>query len=531
MPYHYPYSSKRTVVYGRAMSLASNPSAAVAGEEILRAGGNAVDAAVAVAAAQTVVEPTSNGLGSDLFAIVAMNGTLYGYNGSGKSPEDLSLEAMKEKGYDAMPPYLPESVGVPGAVKAWADIHRLHGKLPFKDVLAPAMRYAKEGFILSPTVATLWKKELVARKHCKGPLYDAFWDIFSNDGEAPRAGEVVKQPEMYATLSAIAEDRGESFYRGAIAEKIARFLKAHGGYMDLSDLSRHETLPVDPLSISFEGHEVWELPPNGQGISVLMALEILKHKDLIPDDGASAHFTAEAIKRAMTDAARYVADPDFMRLTPDDLLNPNYLKRCADALKENAELMTYGHPLDRSTVYFATGDRDGNMVSMIHSNYDGFGSGIVVPETGISLNNRLLNFTLEAGHDNVLAGGKRPYHTIIPGFLTKNGKPRAAFGVMGGFMQPQGHVQTLLQLLRYGRNPQSALDAPRFMWTGDKTLVVEADYDKGAVEELIRRGHHVIRPDDDLDMGRGQYLLYDESEGIYCAGTEKRTDGTIAVLY
>ena len=454
----YPYSSKRSLTYGRAMALASNPSAAAAGRKILEAGGNAVDAAVAMAAAQVVAEPTSNGLGSDLFAIVAMNDALYGYNGSGKSPAAISLAAMKAKGYDAMPDFGIEAAGVPGAVRAWADIHKKHGRLPFKEVLAPAIEYAEKGFVLSPTVARLWAMELEKRRGNRGPLYDAFWAQFS-----------------------------------------------------------------------FEGAEVWELPPNGQGISVLMALEILKHKPTSPDDGKSAHYIAEAIKRAMTDAAKYVADPAFMSLSPEDLLNPDYLKKCSDAIGEEAETVRYGNPLDRSTVYFCAGDKDGNMVSMIQSNYDGFGAGIVVPETGISLNNRLLNFTFEDGHDNCLAGNKRPYHTIIPGFLTKEGKPYGAFGVMGGFMQPQGHVQTLLQLLRYGRNPQAALDAPRFMWTGDKDLVVEEDYDADAVEELIRRGHRVIRPPHDLDMGRGQYMLYDRDRKVYIGGTEKRCDGTISV--
>ncbi|MDD7363786.1 MAG: gamma-glutamyltransferase family protein [Peptoniphilus sp.] len=530
MYHNYPYPSKRTVVYGRAAALASNPSAATAGEEILRRGGNAVDAAVAIAAAQTVVEPTSNGLGSDLFAILSIDGKLYGYNGSGKSPKALRIEEIRKKGYDCLPPHAPESVGVPGAVKAWVDIHRAHGRLPFKDVLAPAMRYAKEGYILSPTVARLWQKEFEKRKDATGPLYDAFWKQFSRDGEAPKPGDVITQPDLYRTLAKIADDEGEDFYRGETAGRIATFLREHGGYMDISDLAEHETLAVDPLSISFDGCEVWELPPNGQGISVLMALKILRDKLLLPDDGVSAHLTAEAIKRAMTDAARYVADPAYMSLTPEDLLSDAYLKKCADDIGEEAESMTYGNPLDRSTVYFCTGDDDGNMVSMIQSNYDGFGSGIVVPGTGISLNNRLLNFSLEDGHDNCLAGGKRPYHTIIPGFLTKGGRPYGAFGVMGGFMQPQGHVQTLLQLLRYGRNPQSALDAPRFMWTGEKTLVVEDDYDEGAVEELLRRGHVVVRAEDNLDMGRGQYLLYDEKTGVYCAGTEKRTDGYIATI-
>ena len=526
----HPYSSKRSLTYGRAMALASNPSAAAAGRKILEAGGNAVDAAIAMAAAQVVVEPTSNGLGSDLFAIVAMNDVLCGYNGSGKSPAAISLAAMKAKGYDAMPDFGIEAPGVPGAVRAWTDIHKKHGRLPFKEVLAPAIEYAEKGFVLSPTVARLWAMELEKRKANLGHLYDAFWAQFSFKGEAPKAGDVITFPDMTRTLKSIAEDGGVAFYKGTIAEKIEAFMKKHGGFMRKSDLAAQETLEVKPLALSFEEAEVWELPPNGQGISVLMALEILKHKPTIPDDGKSAHVIAEAIKRAMTDAAKYVADPEFMSLSPEDLLNPDYLKKSSDAIGEEAEIVRHGNPLDRSTVYFCAGDKDGNMVSMIQSNYDGFGAGIVVPETGISLNNRLLNFTFEEGHDNCLAGGKRPYHTIIPGFLTKEGKPYGAFGVMGGFMQPQGHVQTLLQLLRYGRNPQAALDAPRFMWTGEKDLVVEEDYDEKAVKELIRRGHRVIRPPHDLDMGRGQYMLYDRDRKVYIGGTEKRCDGTISVV-
>ncbi len=527
---NYPYPSKRTVTYGRAMALASNPSAAGAGRKILEAGGNAVDGAIAMAAAQTVVEPTCNGLGSDLFAIVSIGGKLYGYNGSGKSPASLSMEKIKAKGLDALPPYGVESVGVPGAVRAWRDIHKKHGRLPFRQVLAPAIRYAEEGFILSPTVARLWAMEFEKRCACTGSLYDSFWSTFSRKGRAPESGSLLRLPDHARTLRRIAEDGGRSFYEGDIAKKIAAFLQDYGGAMTAEDLKNHRTLSVAPLSTSFHGIDVWELPPNGQGITVLMALNILRHFDLKADDEASIHYTAEAIKRAMTDGAKCIADPDFMNVRVEDLLSDDYAKKCAQNLTETAQTMIYGDPLDRSTVYFCIGDDEGNMVSMIQSNYDGFGAGIVVPGTGISLNNRLLNFSMEEGHANELAGGKRPYHTIIPGFLTKDGNPYGAFGVMGGFMQPQGHVQTLLQLLAYGRNPQAALDAPRFMWTGDKTVVMEPDFDPNIIESMLARGHDVRIPKHDLDMGRGQYLLYDRRQKHYVGGTEKRTDGYIAVV-
>ena len=525
----YPYSSKRSMTYGRAMALASNPAAAAAGRKILEAGGNAVDGAVAMAAAQTVAEPTSNGLGSDLFAIISTGGKLYGYNGSGKSPAAISLAAVKERGYASMPLYGIESVGVPGAVRAWADIHKKHGRLPFKEVLAPAIQYAEKGYVLSPTVARLWAMELKKRKANTATVYDGFWSAFSENGKAPEAGDILRLPHHARTLKAIAEDGGKSFYEGEIAEKIAAFMKASGGFMRAEDLKNHETLEVEPLSATFHGTEVWELPPNGQGITVLMALKILSRFDLKADDPASIHYTAEAIKRAMTDGAHYIADPDYMELTTEDLLSDAYAKKCGEAFGEKAQAMTYGNPLDRSTVYFCIGDKDGNMVSMIQSNYEGFGAGIVVPETGISLNNRLLNFSMEEGRANALDGSKRPYHTIIPGFLTRGGKPYGAFGVMGGFMQPQGHVQTLLQLLAYGRNPQSALDAPRFMWTGDKRIEMEADFDSAIIQSMKERGHDVHIPEHDLDMGRGQYMLYDRKRKIYVGGTEKRCDGTIAV--
>lgn len=527
----YPYSSKRSMTYGRALALASNPAAAAAGRKILEAGGNAVDGAVAMAAAQTVVEPTSNGLGSDLFAIISTGGKLYGYNGSGKSPAAISLAAVKERGYETMPLYGIESVGVPGAVRAWADIHKKHGRLPFKEVLAPATQYAEKGFVLSPTVARLWAMELEKRKANTATVYDGFWATFSEKGRAPEAGDILRLPHHARTLKAIAEDGGKSFYEGEIAEKIDAFMKAHGGFMRAEDLKNHETLEVEPLSATFRGTEVWELPPNGQGITVLMALKILSRFDLKADDPQSIHYTAEAIKRAMTDGAHYIADPDYMEVTTEDLLSDAYAKKCAEAFGEKAQAITYGNPLDRSTVYFCIGDKDGNMVSMIQSNYEGFGAGIVVPETGISLNNRLLNFSMEEDRANTLAGNKRPYHTIIPGFLTRGGKPYGAFGVMGGFMQPQGHVQTLLQLLAYGRNPQSALDAPRFMWTGDKRIEMEADFDPAIIQSMKERGHDVHIPEHDLDMGRGQYLLYDEARKVYMGGTEKRCDGTIAVAY
>lgn len=528
--YHsYPYPSKRSAVYAPAMALASTPLAAEAGRTVLEQGGNAIDAAIAMAAAQTVVEPTSNGLGSDLFTVFSFGGALYGFNGSGKSPASISPEALQKKGFDKIPPYGIEPVGVPGAVDAWRTVHEAFGALSFLEVLAPAIRYAKDGFVISPTVSALWARELRTRKHCTGPVFDAFWHTFAPEGRAPRPGEIFSNPDQAETLIAIAESKTEAFYRGTLAEKISEFSATFGGFLSAADLAAHQTLRVEPLSLDFEGTTVYELPPNGHGISVLMALAMLKPWKIDLDTPLGVHRTVEAVKRAMTDCARFVTDPDHMRVRCEDLLSDAFIRRRRNDIADTAKIVEYCHPLAPSTVYFAVGDTAGNMVSMIQSNYDGFGSGVVVPGTGISLNNRLLNFSLEAGHDNILAGGKRPYHTIIPGFLTKDGAPYAAFGVMGGFMQPQGHVQTLLRLLVSGANPQAALDAPRFMWTGEDRIACESTYAPEILDFLRASGHAVTIPGDELDMGRGQILV--RENGVYCGGTEKRCDGYIAALY
>ncbi|MDO5301801.1 MAG: gamma-glutamyltransferase family protein [Tissierellia bacterium] len=522
----YPFPSQRTALCGKQMAAASTPSVAKAGITVLDAGGNAVDAAVAMAAAATVVEPTSNGLGSDLFAIVAKDEKLWGLNASGKSPRSMSIEALKERGWDELPHQGVAPVTTPGAVSGWMALTEKLGRRTLAENLAPAIALAREGFHLSPTVARLWEKAHESFLPFKGE--EAFQGLFQTffPRGVPRAGELVALPEMARSLELIAASNGQSFYQGELAGEIHRFMEAHGGFLSLEDLRDHSPLWVEPLSVNYRGVTVHELPPNGHGISVLEALRILEDGQYEFGTADTLHRQIEAIKMAMTDAAAHVTDPDFMKVDPHKLLSDAFIEKRRKGLSMTAAQVE-PVAVTPSTVYLTAADRDGMMVSLIQSNYEGFGSGIVVPETGISLNNRLANFATEEGHVNGLAGGKRPYHTIIPGMLTREGTALGSFGVMGGFMQPQGHLQVLMNLLDFGMNPQAALDAPRFMWTGKNAVDVE-DFAPEVLAELSRRGHQLRRPEDFLDMGRGQIILKLPLGG-YQGGTEPRTDGTIYI--
>lgn len=535
----YPYASRRSVVFAKnGMACAGNPLCASVGLQVLLSGGNAVDAAVAMAASEPLFEPTGNGLGADCFAIVAHQGELFGINGSGPAPAAASISEIKRRAAAAgepdadklIPPYGVLPVDVPGAVGAWAALHERFGRLPFEAVLAPAIRYAESGFPVSPNVARWWRVALERyQKYADHPAFRGFFETFIKaEGKSTvQPGELFRCPDMARTLRLIAQTKGEAFYRGELARAIDGFMKANGGFLAAEDLAAYAPEWVRPISASFCGCEVWELPPNGQGISVLMAMKMLALRNTAQKTGVEAlHEMIEIVKLSLSDAAAHVAEPRAMRSSVRALLSEDYLRTRASLVGAEALDSAPGMPASPSTVYFCAADAQGTMVSMIQSNYRGFGSGVIIPGTAISLNDRGQCFSLEAGHPNALAGGKRPYHTIIPGFLTKDGVPYGAFGIMGGLMQPQAHVQVLFNLLARKMNPQAALDAPRWQWSAGRRVEFEQGFAGSVLAALSRRGHQtIVNPDDDV-MGRGQMILRDGS-GVLCGATERRTDGQI----
>lgn len=527
----YNYPSRRNVIYGkRGMVATSQPQAAQAGLDILKKGGNAVDAAIAVASALTVVEPTSNGIGSDNFAIICMNDRLYGLNSSGFAPAGISAQKLKEKGYNEIPKHGFIPVTVPGAPAGWAELSKRFGKLSLKDAMSPAIEYAENGYPVSPITSSQWQHAFeIYSNVLKGEEFKYWFETFAPKGRAPQPGETVVLKDHARTLQEIAETNAESFYRGNLAEKIGAYSEKYGGYLNESDLEAYKNEWVDPISINYRGYDIWELPPNGQGIVALMALNILKGFEFEERENIRTyHLIIEALKLAFADAQQYVTDPGYMKIKVSELLSEAYANERRKLIGNSAITPTSGNPQSGGTVYFCTADSDGNMVSMIQSNYMGFGSGLVVPGTGIALQNRGRNFSLDDTHDNCLAPRKRPYHTIIPGFMTKDGKQVGPFGVMGGFMQPQGHVQVIMNTLDFHMNPQDALDAPRVQWVGGKKVHMEPHTALSIIQGLGRMGHEVTLMYDMSDFGRGE-IIWKNDEGILCGGTEPRTDGYIAV--
>lgn len=525
----YPYASKRHVVYARnGMCNAGNPHAASAGLQVLLKGGNAVDAAVAMASAMPVVEPTGNGIGADCFAIVWFKGKMYGLNASGPAPMANSVAALKARGHEKIPSYGVEPIDVPGCVGGWAALHERFGSMPLEEVMAPAIRYAEEGYPVTPNISRLWEEAFnIYSKYRDRPEFKGWFDTFAPNGTWLKPGEMFRSPDMAATLREIAATKGESFYRGAIADKIDAFFKAHNGFLTKEDLAAYRPEWVEPISVNYRGYDVWELPPNGHGITVLMALQILKGFEFAERDCVETmHRQIEAMKLAMVDTARYVAEPSYMKVSVDQLLSEDYAARRRALIGDEAITPEAGDPGCPSTIYFCCADGEGNMVSLIQSNFRGFGSGIVLPGTGISFNDRAENFKFDEAHENALLGGKRPYHTIIPGFLTKDGKPVGPFGIMGGWMQPQAHVQVVQNMIEWHLNPQAALDAPRWQWVGGKNVEVEQDTPNHIIRLLQRRGHNIIVQPDPYHMGRGQVIVRSD-DGVLCGATEKRTDGQI----
>lgn len=526
-----PYPIARNATFAKkGMVATSQPLAADAGMSILKQGGNAVDAAIATAACLTVVEPTSNGIGGDLFALVWMKGKLHGLNGSGKSPKSISIEALQEKGYEEMPKYGWIPVTVPGAPAAWAELSEQFGKLSLKDVLRPAITYAREGYPLSPTLAKFWKRAHgIFRENLKGEEFKTWFETFAPQGRAPRVGEVWSSEDHARTLELIAETQADAFYHGELAEKIARFSKETGGFLTKEDLADHQTEWVDPVSVNYRGYDIWELPPNGQGVVALQAMNILKGFEFTNKEAMHTyHKQIEAIKLAFADGLKYVSDETKMDVTLEELLHNDYVESRRQLINSEALTPEAGNPKASGTVYLATADGDGNMVSLIQSNYMGFGSGVVVPGTGISLQNRGHDFSLDRNHVNALEGGKRTFHTIIPGFLTKNEQAVGPFGVMGGLMMPQGHVQVLMNTIDFGLNPQAALDAPRWQWIRDKIIEVEPRFPHHTAAELADKGHDVRIAMEPNSFGRGQIIWRDPVTGVLVGGTESRTDGSIA---
>ena len=528
----YPYPSRRTVVYGsQGMVATGQPLATQAGLEVLKKGGNAIDAAIATAACLTVVEPTANGIGGDAFALVWTQNKLYGLNASGFSPKAASAEALTHAGIKEMPQYGWYPVTVPGAPSAWAALSKRFGRLPLTEALKPAIAYAS-GYPVSPTVSRLWKKALadytVNYTKNKGEEFKPWFETFCPSGKAPEAGEIWSSPGHAETLTLIAETGSEAFYRGALAEKIGRFAQKYGAWLTVSDLAGYEPEWVEPISVNYRGYDVWEIPPNGHGITALMAFNILKAYDFSGsrENETTYHRIIEALKLAFIDAQHHVADPRFMKYTVKELLSEAYADERRKQIGPSA-LDPVPTPSKGGTVYLATADGEDNMVSMIQSNYMGFGSGLVVPGTGIALHNRGSNFSLDPKSPNVLAPSKKPYHTIIPGFLSKDGKAVGPFGVMGGFMQPQGHVQVVTNMIDFGMNPQEALDAPRWQWTKGKTLQVEHGLSNAIALSLAARGHDIQMLPDPTPFGRGE-IIVKTSYGTLAGGTEPRTDGSIA---
>jgi gamma-glutamyltranspeptidase/glutathione hydrolase len=518
------YPSRRQPVFARNVVATSQPLATQAGIAALRAGGNAVDAALATAITLTVVEPCSNGLGSDLFAIIWDGRELIGLNASGRAP--AAWTPARFAGLGEMPRAGWDTVTIPGAVSGWVALSRRFGKLPFADLFTAGIAYARDGYAVSPVVAEKWAKAVPILGEVPG-----FAEHFLPRGRAPAPGEVFSSAAMAAALEQIAATKGEAFYHGALAEKMIAHSRANGGAHTLADFAAHANDWVTPIALDYRGCTVHEIPPNGQGIAALMALGILEQFDLGADPVDSAavqHLAIEAMKLAFADVYRYVADPRAMEVSPAQLLDRGYLAARARLIDPNrAQDFRHGTPPPAGTVYLCAADAGGMMVSLIQSNYMGFGSGIVVPGTGISLQNRGTGFSLRPGHPNLVGGGKRPFHTIIPGFATRDGVPYASFGVMGGAIQPQGHVQTLMRLIDYRQQPQAALDAPRWKVNGGLSLDYEAGVSGALRSGLATLGHQFASiPDSYMDFGAGQFIV--RTEGGYVAASDPRRDGQAA---
>ncbi len=535
------FATRSEVIARHGMAATSHPLATQIALDILKKGGTAVDAAIAANAALGLMEPTGNGIGGDLFAIVwdAKTRKLYGLNASGRSPKSLTLEYFKKHGYKKIPSHGPLPVTVPGCVDGWFELHRKFGRLPMTDILEPAIRYAREGFPVTELIAYYWQRSVpILRK------YPNFEKIFTINGRAPRKGEIFRNPYLANTLEKIARGGRDVFYKGEIARTIADYMKRNGGFLSYEDLAAHKSEWVEPVSTNYRGYDVWELPPNGQGIAALQMLNILEGYDIASMGFGSAdylHVLIEAKKLAFEDRAKFYADPAFNDIPVQWLISKEYAaeRRKLINMKRAGRSYPPGNPAlhDGDTIYLTVADAEGNMVSLIQSNFRGMGSGMTPDDLGFILQDRGELFNLEEGHFNTYAPGKRPFHTIIPAFVTKDGKPFLSFGVMGGDMQPQGHVQILVNIIDFGMNLQEAGDAPRIRHAGSSqptggkmtdggVVYMESGFDYEVIRELRRRGHRIAWSIG--GYGGYQAIMFDAKNGVYIGASESRKDGQAA---
>jgi gamma-glutamyltranspeptidase/glutathione hydrolase len=535
------FATRSEVIAQHGMVATSHPLATQIGIDILKAGGSAVDAAIAANAALGLMEPISNGIGGDLFAIVWDPETkkLYGLNGSGRSPFSLTLEELKSRGLESIPSIGPLPVSVPGAVDGWSELHKKFGKLAMTEVLAPTVRYAREGFPVTEVIAYYWASGVRTLGE-----FENFAEIYTIDGRAPRKGEIFRNPYLADTLERIGKEGRDAFYKGTMARTIAAYMKRNGGFLDEKDLAAHTSEWVEPVSSSYRGFDVWELPPNGQGIAALQILNVLEGYDLASMGFGSTdhlHYFLEAKKLAFEDRAHFYADPDFVDIPVERLISKEYAssrRALIDPLRAAREFQP-GDLIsdDGDTIYLTTADENGMMVSLIQSNYQGMGSGMTPDGLGFILQNRGRLFDLEEDRANAYAPHKRPFHTIIPAFVTRDGKPYMSFGVMGGATQPQAHAQIIINMVDFGMNLQEAGDAPRILHSGSSQptgevmtsggrVSLETGFDYGVVRELAGRGHRIgysVGP-----FGGYQAILWDEEQGVYYGASESRKDGQAA---
>jgi gamma-glutamyltranspeptidase/glutathione hydrolase len=533
------FATRSEVIASNGMAATSQPLATQVALDILKKGGTAIDAAIAADAVLGLVEPTGSGVGGDLFAIIwsADKGRLYGLNASGRSPRSLKLEYFKENGYEFIPSFGPLPVSVPGCVDGWFEMHDMFGRLPMKDILQPAINYARIGFPVTEVIAYYLERNTELLKD-----YPNIKEVYRPNGKSPAKGEIFKNPLLANTLEKIVKGGRNEFYRGSIARDIAAFMKKQGGFLSYEDLSRHHSEWVEPVSTTYRGYEVWELPPNGQGIAALQMLNILEGYDIAGMGFGSAeyiHVFTEAKKLAFEDRAKYYADPAFSAIPVAQLISKKYAAERRKLINPNKAASIYdpGKIEAGNTIYLTVADRYGNMVSLIQSNYRGMGSGMCPTGLGFVLQDRGEMFTLQEGHANVYAPGKRPFHTIIPAFITKKGKPWISFGVMGGDMQPQGHVQIVVNLIDFKMNLQEAGDAPRMHHIGSSEptgqqmtdggiLLLESGFRTEVIQKLMSMGHKIQW---DLGgYGGYQAIMRDEKNKVWFGASESRKDGQAA---
>jgi gamma-glutamyltranspeptidase/glutathione hydrolase len=536
------FATRSEVIAPHGMAATSHPLATQVALDILRRGGSAVDAAIAANAALGLMEPTSNGIGGDLFAIVwdADSGKLHGLNASGRSPRGLSLDWFIANGHASIPPFGPLPVSVPGAVDGWFELHGKFGRLPMAELLQPAIDYARNGHPVHQYIQYLWEINI---QRLSG--YPGFAEQMTIDGRAPAVGELWKNPNLAKTLERIAQEGRDVFYRGDMARVIGDYIQANGGFLSYEDMAAHRSDWVEPVSVNYRGYDIWELPPNGQGIAALQMLNILERFDVASMGFGSAdyiHLFLEAKKLAFEDRARFYADPEFMDISIERLLSDGYAAERAALIDMQlaAKKFPHGDPdvlRDGDTIYLTTADHDGNMVSLIQSNFRGMGSGMTPPGLGFVLQDRGELFSLEAGHPNAFAPGKRPFHTIIPAFITRDGKPWISFGLMGGGMQPQGHAQVVVNLVDFGMGLQEAGDAPRIHHAGsseptgkamtDGGIVnLESGFDYQSIRDLVGRGHTIQFSNG--PYGGYQAIMRHPEYGVWVGASESRKDGQAA---